>query len=65
MADDQVQKIRELLEDFDTAMLVTHGEEFAHARPMAIAAVEPNCNLWFFTERGSAKVHEIQSDQVC
>lgn len=63
MADDQVQKIRELLEDFDTAMLVTHGDEFARARPMAIAAVEPNCNVWFFTARSSPKVHEIQDDQ--
>lgn len=62
MAEDQVQKIHELLEDFKTAMLVTHGGDFAHARPMAIAMVEPNCDVWFFTQRGSPKVHEIQDD---
>jgi general stress protein 26 len=60
---DQVQKIHELLSDFDTAMLVTHGGDFAHARPMAIAHVEPNCDVWFFTSRSSPKVHEIQDDQ--
>jgi general stress protein 26 len=63
MAEDQVRKIHELLSDFDAAMLVTHGGDFAHARPMGIAAVEPNCDVWFFTERGSPKVHEIQDDQ--
>ncbi len=63
MADDQVQKIYQLLCEFDTAMLVTYGEGFAHARPMAMAEIEKNCDLWFFTGRGSAKVHEIQEDQ--
>jgi len=62
MAEDQVQKIYELLSDFDTAMLVTHGGDFAHARPMAIAHVEPNCDVWFFTGRSSPKVHEIRDD---
>ena len=62
MAEDQVQKIHELLSDFDTAMLVTHGGDFAHARPMAIAHVEPNCDVWFFTGRSSPKVHEIRDD---
>jgi general stress protein 26 len=62
MAEDQVQRIHELLEDFDTAMLITHGGEFAHARPMAIACVESNCDVWFFTGRSSPKVHEIHND---
>jgi general stress protein 26 len=60
--EDQVQKIHELLSDFDSAMLVTHGGDFAHARPMGIAAIEPNCDIWFFTERGSPKVREIQEN---
>jgi general stress protein 26 len=62
MAEDQVQRIHELLQGFNTAMLVTHGGDFAHARPMGIATVEPNCDVWFFTQRGSPKVHEIQND---
>lgn len=63
MAEDQVQKVHELLSEFDTAMLVTHGGDFAHARPMAIASVGPNCDVWFFTGRSSPKVQEIQDDQ--
>jgi general stress protein 26 len=30
---------------------------------MAIARVEPNCDLWFFTGRTSEKVRDIQNDQ--
>jgi general stress protein 26 len=60
----QLEKIRELLEHFDTAMLVTCGATHSpRARPMAIARVESNCDLWFFTERDTAKVHEIESNQ--
>jgi general stress protein 26 len=64
MPDNQIDKIHELLEDFDTAMLVTHANNsFLHSRPMAIAKVEPNCDLWFFTGRDSSKVNEIQDEQ--
>lgn len=64
MNNEQVKKIRELLEDFDTALLITHGSDaMFHARPMAIARVEANCDLWFFTSRSSAKVREIENDQ--
>jgi general stress protein 26 len=64
MNDEPVKKIRELLEDFDTALLITHGSDLMfHARPMAIARVESNCDLWFFTSRNSAKVREIENDQ--
>ncbi|MBC8095544.1 MAG: pyridoxamine 5'-phosphate oxidase family protein [Akkermansiaceae bacterium] len=64
MSNDQVQKIRELLGGFDTALLVTHGSSFSfHARPMAIARVESNCDMWFFTGRNSAKAREIENDQ--
>jgi general stress protein 26 len=30
---------------------------------MAIARVEDNCDLWFFTGRDSMKVHEIENEQ--
>lgn len=61
---DEVSKIRGLLESFDTALLVTHGDEWPyHARPMAIARVEANCDVWFFSARGSEKVREIENDE--
>jgi general stress protein 26 len=64
MAEGQRQIIYELLEAFDTAMLITHGDnEVPHARPMALASVEPNCDVWFFTGRGNAMIHEMQNDQ--
>lgn len=52
-----------LLKKFHTAMLVTHtGEHGFHARPMAIAKVEDDGRMWFFTAANTAKVHEIEND---
>ncbi|HEX4610957.1 MAG TPA: pyridoxamine 5'-phosphate oxidase family protein [Urbifossiella sp.] len=56
-------KLRELLEEFGLAMLVTRtpaGE--LRGRPMALAEVEPDGTLWFATDRYSAKVDELAKD---
>ena len=56
-------KLRELLSDFNSAMLVTRtaaGE--LRSRPMAVADVEPSGCLWFVTERHSGKLEEIAHD---
>ena len=59
----QNAKFRKLLAEFETAVLITHGGEDAfRARPMAIARVDENCDLWFITGRDSAKAHEIELD---
>ena len=64
MKQTQTEKFRELLREFETAVLVTHGQEtHFHARPMAILQVEDNCDLWFITREESAKVHEVENDQ--
>jgi general stress protein 26 len=64
MAENQVDKLKGLLERLDSAMLITHAEgERIRARPMAIARVEANCDLWFVTGKGSPKVEEIQNNQ--
>lgn len=53
-------KLRELLTDFDTAMLVTRtATNKLRSRPMALADVEPDGCLWFITERNSGKLDEI------
>ena len=57
------QRLYELLQDFDTAMLVTSDGDFPHARPMALACVDANCDVWFFTRRDQPMVHQIQNDQ--
>jgi general stress protein 26 len=64
MPNNQVAKIYELLTGFDTALLITQAHhQPLRARPMALARVEADCRLWFFTGRDSAKVHEIQDNQ--
>ena len=56
-------KLRELLQDFDAAMLVTRNAAGQlRSRPMAVADVEPGGTLWFITERHSGKMEEIARD---
>lgn len=44
-------------------MLVTHtGDQGFHARPMALAQVEDDGQIWFITGADSTKVHEIEVD---
>ena len=61
VADD---KLRELLQDFDVAMLVTRtaGGQL-RSRPMALADVQPDGTLWFLTQRDSGKLEEIAQDK--
>jgi len=59
----QIERFRNLLTDFDTAILITHSQEnHSRARPMLIARVDDNCDLWFLTDNDSANVHEIEAD---
>jgi general stress protein 26 len=60
-----IPNFREMLEDYSVAVLVTHGQGSSapfRSRPMAIAQVDENCDLWFITSEESAKVHEIEAD---
>ena len=59
----QIEKVRDLLKDFSTAMLITHdGGGTLRARPMAIADITESCELWFITNDQTDKVHEIDRD---
>ena len=54
----------EILEGFDTAMLVTLGEvDRMHGRPMSVAGREDDGTLWFMTSIESPKVAEIVADR--
>ena len=56
-------KLRELLDEFGVAMLVTRTTDGSlRARPMALADAEPNGTLWFATDRHSGKVDELEQD---
>ena len=58
--DPQTEKIRCLLKDFPTAMLITHGTRGRlHARPMAVAKVEEDCGLWFITGNHTSTAREV------
>ena len=54
--------ICELLGEFTTTMLVTHGPAGLRARPMAMLEVEADGRIWFITSEDSAKAHEIEKN---
>ncbi len=58
----KTKHLSELLESFDTAMLVTRHGDGNHARPMAIAEIEGASTLWFVTSDDSPKADEIRHD---
>jgi len=63
MPESQNEKFHEMLCDFNTAMLVTHiSPQRMHARPMAIAKIEENCDLWFLSAEHTLKVDEVRAD---
>jgi general stress protein 26 len=55
------ERVRELMTEFSTAMLVTNSSQGFHGRPMAIVSVDSSC-LSFFTAFDSPKVDEILKD---
>lgn len=57
------EQLHELLKDFDTAMLVTRSTGgHMHARPMAVAELEPDADMYFVTAIDSPKMQEVESD---
>ncbi|GAB1545364.1 pyridoxamine 5'-phosphate oxidase family protein [Scytonema sp. NUACC21] len=61
----QLKKLRELIEDMDIGMLTTVDEDGSlHSRPMSTnSEVEFDGDLWFFTYASSHKVIEIKQHQ--
>lgn len=61
---DTVVHLVSILRTFENACLVTRQRTGAlHSRPMAIARVDPDATVWFFTSRGSPKVAELAEDK--
>ena len=59
-----VQKLADLIENIQIAMLTTAGTDGRlYSRPMATQQEKFAGKLWFFTQRHSGKVNEIQHDQ--
>jgi general stress protein 26 len=62
---DEGEHLYDLLKDFDTAMLITRAADgHLHARPMAVAELRADADVYFVTNVGSPKIGEIQTDAV-
>jgi general stress protein 26 len=58
-----IQKLQELVGAVKTGMLVTSGKSGKNTtRPMAVVDTDSSGNLWFFAERSSNKVKDIEED---
>lgn len=63
MATNPEIKLRELVDEFGVAMLVTRASGGQlRARPMALAEAPPDGTLWFATGRNTGKVDELAQD---
>jgi general stress protein 26 len=63
MADDPRAHLRELVSDFDAAMMVTVARDGRmHARPMAVAEINDRGDSYFATSIVSPKVDEVLGD---
>jgi len=60
-----IDKLRELIQDIETAMLTTVADDGSlHSRPMSTNGhVDADCSLWFFTYADSGKVDEIEDER--
>ncbi|WP_426955980.1 pyridoxamine 5'-phosphate oxidase family protein [Muricoccus radiodurans] len=58
---EQREKVRELIKDVQTCVLVTHGDgQKLRGRPMVAAGQDPDGKtLWFFSRSGTEKTQEI------
>jgi general stress protein 26 len=55
--------LKDLLEGFSTAMMITRSSDHSiHARPMAIAEIDADGMLYFATSLDSGKLREIEAD---
>ena len=61
---DTEQKLIDLIQDFDNAMLVTKTDKGSLvARPMAVAQATDEGELWFVTDRKSGKIADLMLDR--
>jgi general stress protein 26 len=59
----QLEKISDMIEDIRIAMLTTVDEQGnLVSRPMAALQVDENGTVWFFTQRSSPKVDQIDNN---
>jgi len=59
---ESIEKLKELLENIDFAMLTTMSGGKLRSRPMSTQKLEFDGDLWFFTSDQTHKVEEIEAD---
>ena len=57
------EKFRKLVNDIKVCMFITNNPESDHTRPMFTVEVEDDDSLWFFSDKRSLKVEEIEDDK--
>lgn len=57
-----VEKLRELIEDIEIAMMTTIDNDVLRSRPMDTQQVDHDGNLWFFSSLAGHKTGEIMKD---
>jgi general stress protein 26 len=63
MSEHPQRHLKDLIEDFSTAMMITRlSDNSVHARPMAIAGMDDDGTLYFATSNDSGKLREIEAD---
>lgn len=60
--EESINKLKELIEDIDFAMLTTFSNNKLRSRPMSTQQLEFDGDLWFFTGDNTNKVEEIEKD---
>lgn len=57
------QKVHDILEHFDTVMLVTTAPDGqSHARPMQVAELEPDGDVWLISSAAASQAEEVAHD---
>lgn len=59
---EELETLRELIKDVDTAMLTTQTSEGLVSRPMKTQEVEFDGDLWFFTKKDTNKYEELKEN---
>lgn len=57
-----IDKLRELIEGIETAMLTTIDNGVLRSRPMGTRQIDLDGSIWFFTNAETHKVNEIMKD---
>lgn len=63
---ENLKKLKELVDEVKIAMLCTSQKDHLRSRPMSTAQFDDEGNIWFFTNEHSGKADELtENHQIC